>query len=111
MTLDKMNATATDIVTPSVPVTNNSTMNGTEVVQAYVIDQYASVAVPDKMLLGFSKVVIPPGQTLTVEIPLNVSDMGLWNRSIQYVVELGAFVVQIGSSSLGIQGNATFYVS
>lgn len=110
--LDKTNVTATDTVTVSVDVTNeNSSRNATEVVQVYVVDQYASVVVPNRQLKGFDKVVFGPGETKTVQIPLNVSDLGLWNVSMQYVVEPGAFFVLVGSSSLDIRGNATFYVS
>jgi beta-glucosidase len=112
VSLDKTNVTSTDTVTVSLDVTNeDSTRNATEVVQVYVVDQYASVVVPNRQLKGFDKVVFGPGETQTVQIPLNVSDLGLWNVSMQYVVEPGAFNVLVGSSSLDIRGNATFYVS
>lgn len=112
VTLDKINVTATDVVTVSVDVTNeDSTRNATEVIQVYVVDQYASVVVPNRQLKGFDKVVFGPGETKTVQIPVNVSDVGLWNVSMQYVVEPGAFDVLVGSSSLDIRGNATFYVA
>lgn len=112
VSLDKTNVTSTDTVTVSVKVTNeDTTRNATEVIQVYVVDQYASVVVPNRQLKGFDKVVFGPGATQTVQIPLNVSDLGLWNVNMQYVVEPGAFNVLVGSSSLDIRGNATFYVS
>lgn len=110
--LDKSNVSATDTVTVSVDVTNeDSSHNATEVIQVYVVDEYASVVVPNRQLKGFDKVVFGPGEKKTVEISLNVSDLGLWNVNMQYVVEPGAFNVLVGSSSLDIRGNATFYVS
>ncbi|KAF3400770.1 Periplasmic beta-glucosidase [Talaromyces pinophilus] len=110
--LDKTNVTATDTVTVSVDVTNEDTSrNATEVIQVYVVDQYASVVVPNRQLKGFDKVVFGAGEKKTVEISLDVSDLGLWNANMQYVVEPGAFNVLVGSSSLDIRGNATFYVS
>lgn len=111
VTLSATNVSATETLTVSVAVTNNGTVDGTEVVQLYVKDMISSVVVPNQQLKGFEKVVIQAGQTVKVDIPLNVSDVGLWNRQMQYVVEPGAFAVLVGSSSLDIRGNATFYVS
>ncbi|EED12954.1 beta-glucosidase, putative [Talaromyces stipitatus ATCC 10500] len=110
--LDKTNATATDIVIVSIDVTNEDiSRNATEVIQVYVVDVYASVVVPNRQLKGFEKVVFGPGETKTVLMSLDVSDLGLWNVNMQYVVEAGAFDVLVGSSSLDIRGNATFYVT
>ena len=111
VTLSATNVSASDALTASVAVTNNGTVDGTEVVQMYVKDMLSSVVVPNIQLKGFEKVVIPAGQTVQVKIPLNVSDVGLWNRNMQYVVEPGQFNVYIGSSSLDIRASASFYVS
>lgn len=111
VTLSKTNVSATDTITATVSVTNNGTVDGTEVVQMYVKDMISSVAVPNQLLKGFEKVVINAGQTVQVSIPLNISDVGLWNRSMQYVVEPGQFAVYIGSSSMDIRSNASLYVS
>jgi beta-glucosidase len=111
MTLSKTNVTATDTITASVQVTNNSTRDGTEVVQLYVKDVMSSVVVPNIMLKGFSKVLIAAGETKTVEIPLFVQDVGLWNIKMEYVVEPGDFVVLLGSSSADLRANATFTVT
>ncbi|EEA28948.1 hypothetical protein TMatcc_002689 [Talaromyces marneffei ATCC 18224] len=112
MKLDKTNVSATDTVTVSIDVTNEDTSrNATEVIQVYVVDEYASVVVPNRQLKGFDKVVFGAGEKKTVDISLNVSDLGLWNVNMQYVVEPGAFNVLVGSSSLDIRANATFYVS
>ncbi|KAL1987240.1 hypothetical protein VTN96DRAFT_4572 [Rasamsonia emersonii] len=112
VSLDRTNVSASDTVTVSVDVTNtHPSRDGTEVVQVYVVDEYASVVVPNRQLKGFDKVFIPAGQTKTVQIPLQVSDLGLWDVNMNYVVEPGAFIVLVGSSSADIRGNATFYVS
>lgn len=110
LTLSKTNASASDTITATVDVTNNSTRDGTEVVQLYVSDLIASVTVPNIALRGFSKVPIAAGQTETVEIPLPVADLGLWNINMQYVVEPGDFVVFVGSSSADLRSNATLTV-
>lgn len=104
-------ATATDTVTVSVDVTNNSTRDGKEVVQVYVKDVISSIVIPNMQLKGFSKVSIPAGQTETVTVELKVADLGLWDINMEYVVEPGDFVVFVGSSSADLKGgNATFSV-
>lgn len=111
VSLDKINATVSDTVTAKVQVTNTSPVNGTEVVQLYVVDNIVSVDVPNRRLKGFKKVEIQAGATATVEIGLSVQDLGLWNRKMQYTVEPGQFTVLIGRSSTDIVGNATLWVS
>jgi beta-glucosidase len=77
----------------------------------YVQDLISSVVVPNLALRGFSKVPILAGKTETVEIPLSIQDIGLWNINMQYVVEPGDFKVYVGSSSADLRANATITVS
>ena len=109
--LSASNVSASDSITATVDVKNTGKRDGADVVQVYVKDILATVDVPNIQLKGFEKVFIPAGQTATVSIPLNVSDCGLWNRKMQYVVEPGEFVVYVGASSLDLRSNASFYVS
>ena len=111
LTLSKTKVSAIDTITATVKVTNNSNRDGTEVVQLYVRDVISSVVVPNMLLKGFSKVPIKAGQTATVEIPLNIQDVGLWDVNMKYVVEPGDFNVLVGSSSADLRANATFTVS
>ena len=110
LTLSKTKVSASDTITATMKVTNNSSRDGTEVVQLYVRDVISSVVVPNMQLKGFSKVPIKAGQTATVEISLNVQDVGLWDINMHYVVEPGDFNVLIGSSSADLRANATFTV-
>ncbi|KAH6673429.1 glycoside hydrolase superfamily [Halenospora varia] len=110
VTADKSIASAQDTVTFSVKVTNNSTRDGTEVVQLYVSDLVASVAVPNIRLRGFNKVAIGAGKTETVEIAVKIADLGLWNVKMKYVVEPGDFLVLVGSSSKDMRSNMTLTV-
>jgi len=108
--LSKTNATTTDSITATVQVTNNSTRDGTEVIQLYVRDLITSITVPNLMLKGFSKVPIRAGETATVQIPLEIKDLGLWDISMRYVVEPGDFMIFVGSSSADLRSNATLTV-
>ena len=66
---------------------------------------------PNIQLKGFKKVLIKSGQTEKVDIPIDVSKLGVWDISMKYVVEPGEFVVWAGSSSMDLRGNATFTVA
>ncbi|KAF1949691.1 glycoside hydrolase [Byssothecium circinans] len=111
LTLSKTTASASDTITASVSVTNPSSVDGKEVVQFYVQDLLASVAVPNVQLKGFKKVLVKAGETVNVEVELAVQDWGLWDLKMKYVVEKGNFVVWVGSSSLDLRGNGTVTVS
>ena len=111
VSLSATNVTATGTITVSIQVKNFGTRDGSEVVQMSVEDMLATVDVPNIQLKGFKKVVIRAGETVTVRIPLNVSDCGLWNSSMQYVVERADFVVSVGVSSVDLRGRASFSVS
>ncbi|KAL2865938.1 glycoside hydrolase superfamily [Aspergillus lucknowensis] len=111
VTLDKTSVSPEDTVTVSVDVTNtHEQLDGTEVVQVYVVDVISSVVVPNRLLKGFEKVFIRAGETKTVEIQLKVEELGLWDARMKYVIEPGAFQVLVGRSSADIRGNATFHV-
>lgn len=92
-------------------MTNNSTVDGTEVVQVYVKDVVSSVVVPNKQLKGFAKIPIAAGATETVSVDLNVADLGLWDMKMNYVVEPGNFTILVGSSSGNLPVNATLTVA
>jgi beta-glucosidase len=111
LTLSTYDATATDKLTASVSITNNGTRDGAEVVQLYVKDMLASVDVPNMRLKGFEKVSIPAGETVDVVMALDVADLGVWGRKMEYEVEAGEFTVWVGASSGDLRANATLTVA
>lgn len=111
VSLSSTNVSASDTVTATVRVTNNGTRDGKEVVQLYVKDMLASVDVVNMQLRGFEKVLVPAGETVTVDTEVDVADLGVWNRQMEYVVEPGEFRVMAGASSGDIRGWASLFVS
>lgn len=111
VSLSSTTASAIDIITASVSVTNTSPVDGKEVVQLYVQDVLSSIVVPNQQLKGFKKVLVKAGKTVEVAIDLKVQDLGLWDINMRYVVEPGDFVIWMGSSSKDLRGNATLTVS
>ncbi|RYP12024.1 hypothetical protein DL767_011530 [Monosporascus sp. MG133] len=110
LALSQSTAKATDTITVSVDVTNNSTRDGAEVVQLYVKDMVSSVVVPNIELKGFAKVSVAAGATETVDIELDVANLGLWDIGMKYVVEPGNFTIFAASSSGDLRANATLTV-
>lgn len=109
--VSKKKVSASDTVTVSVDVTNKSKVDGSEVVQMYVKDVLASVEVARYQLKGFNKVEVKAGKTKTVKVDLPVSEWGVWNRKMKYVVEPGEFLVLVGNSSEDFAGNVTVTVA
>jgi beta-glucosidase len=93
----------TDSLTVSVDVTNSSTRAGDEVVQVYVRDDVASVTRPVKMLKGFRRVTLRPGERRTLTFTLRPQDLALYDVRMRYVVEPGTFTVWAAGSSVGGQ--------
>lgn len=110
-TISKTAVSSHDTVTVSVEVTNATPVDGKEVVQVYVQDLISSVAVPNMQLRGFKKVLVKAGETVTVDVDLEIQEWGLWDVGMNYVVEPGDFIISVGSSSLDLWANATVVVS
>ncbi|KAI1343010.1 glycoside hydrolase superfamily [Xylariaceae sp. FL0016] len=110
LALSRTAAAADDRVTVSVDVTNASDRDGADVVQLYVRDVVSSVVVPNLQLKGFAKVEVAAGETRTVGIDLDVAGLGLWDLSMEYVVEPGDFTIYVGASSADLTLNTTLTV-
>ncbi len=83
----------------AVDVANTGKVAGDEVVQLYIRDDYSSVITFEKVLRGFSRIRLEPGQSKTVNFTLKPEHLELYNRAGQWVVEPGRFTVMVGASS------------
>ena len=88
-----------DATKVSVNITNTGKVAGDEVVQMYIRDDYASVGRYLKMLKGFERISLKPGETKTVEFELNSENLAVLNQDMKKVVEPGTFTISVGSSS------------
>ena len=105
--------TPDDTVTVSVDVKNTGSVEGAEVVQAYVVSPRAQEATrPDKQLKGFEKITLAPGESKTVTIELPVSDWYFWDEEAgKNVYDQGDWTIQVGSSSGDIRDTETVTLS
>lgn len=91
-------------------VTNSGGRAGDEVAQLYLRDDVSSVTTYVKVLRGFERIHLAPGETKEVTFHLTPQDLGLWNRDNHFVVEPGTFTVMVGSSSEDIRLTGSFEV-
>jgi len=81
-------------------VRNTGTAFGAEVAQIYVSEPVCSVLRPDKELKGFEKVFLKPGESKTVNLLLNVSDLAYYDEALKgWKLEPGNFLLHLGTSS------------
>lgn len=93
-----------------VEVENTGSRDGKEVVQLYVRDKFSSVATPVKQLKAFKKQLISAGKRAKFILEVPVSELGLYNEKMEYVIEPGEFELQIGSGSEEIYFKKTIRV-
>ena len=86
-------------ITVSVDVTNKGNMDGKETVLMFVNDVISSVLTPTKQLKGFEKVFIKAGKTVTVNLKLNIKDLAIVMRDLEYIVEKGKFEIMVGRNT------------
>jgi beta-glucosidase len=105
--LDVRAGTVDDPIVLSLPVTNEGDRAGDEVVQLYVRDDVASVARPNRQLIGFARVPLAPGETKTVTFTVHPTRLAFYDPQMRFVVEPGAFTFAVGASSRDIRRKAT----
>lgn len=95
---DEIQAGETAIL--SVDVTNIGERLGDEVVQLYVHDLLSQrVTRPVKLLKGFQRITLQPGECQTVSFPAGPEQLQYLDESMQQVVEPGQFELMVGGSS------------
>ena len=99
ITLDKSQMTASDTITASVTVTNTGKREGTETVQMYLQDLFGTVVRPKRMLKGFEKITLAPGESQKVSFTITEEMLRFWNIDMDFVSEPGDFKVYIGGNS------------
>jgi beta-glucosidase len=81
-------------------VANTGSVAGSEVVQVYVRDVESTVGRPVRELKGFTKVHVEPGASQQVTIELDQRALSYWSvPHHRWVVEPGAFTIEVGRSS------------
>ncbi len=84
----------------TVDLKNTGDIAGAEVVQVYVGMKQSTVDRQKKLLKGFAKVYLEPGQSTTVSIPVDLDELRYFsNTQRQWVFEPGTYVFYVGPSA------------
>jgi beta-glucosidase len=108
--IEKTELTADESLKLRVKVKNTGKFKGKEVVQVYFNDKISSVSTPVKVLKEFKKVELMPSESKTIEFEIPCSELGFWDKDMNYVVEPGAFEIMVGSSSKDIHLKKTIRI-
>jgi beta-glucosidase len=100
---DRAVFTMDEVVIVTVKLLNTGKRCGDEVVQVYVSDLVTSVTWVNQELKGFKRVLIRPGETVDVDIAVDVSDLSIVNADNERVVEAGDFMFMIGKAANDIK--------
>ena len=93
-------------------VTNTGERDGREVVQVYVAPERSIVQRAPRELKAFASVALAAGETRTVELVVRREDLAYWDiRVDRWVVEGGAYRVEVAASSRDIRSTASVEVA
>ncbi|MBO5234428.1 MAG: glycoside hydrolase family 3 C-terminal domain-containing protein [Alistipes sp.] len=84
-------------------ITNTGKYKGDEVVQLYIHDHLSSITVYERMLRGFERVTLNPGETKRVKMKLEPRHFTMHDRNMKRVIEPGLFDIYIATSSTDIR--------
>ncbi len=84
-----------------VNLTNTGKVEAEEVVQLYITDDAASVAVPLFSLHGIKRIKLAPGKSEVVSFPITPEMLALVNDKGESVLESGKFTISVGGSLPG----------
>lgn len=95
----------------SLEIKNTGSCAGTEVVQLYLKDRYASKIRPVMELAGFARVYLEADEKKTVKFEVFPSQVAFLDDNMQWKIETGDIDVLVGSSSEDIRQRGTFRIS
>jgi beta-glucosidase len=98
-------------VSVSITIRNTSARAGDEVAQLYVEHVGSKVSRPVKALKGFQRVSLAPGESRTIQLPLNADALAFWDDAEHaWKLEPGSVKLSVGSSSTLIRSSTTLTV-
>ena len=103
-------ASSTGTIRVALDVENTGRRAGDEIVQLYLSPRVTSVVYYDKVLRGFERIPLQPGEKKRVEFTLGPDDLMLLDRDMKWTVEPGAYDVMLGASSEDIRVRGEFRV-
>ena len=99
------------VITTTFDIENTGEMQGTEVIQLYLKDRYASMTRPVMELAGFKRIDLKPGEKQKVTFQIEPSQVAFLDQDMKWKIEAGDIDVLIGSSSNDIRMRGSFRIT
>ncbi|MFX1580000.1 MAG: glycoside hydrolase family 3 C-terminal domain-containing protein, partial [Promethearchaeota archaeon] len=91
------------IIAVNVDITNTGQRAGSEVIQVYSNDVDSSIDRPPQELIGFEKVRLNPGESISAAIKIRAEDLAFYDAARHgWRIEPGEFKLLVGKSSRNI---------
>ncbi len=97
--VDKQQIKNGENINVTVDVKNGGKVEGKEVVQLYLCDEYGSVSRPDRQIKGFDKVNLKPGEKKTIAFTITPDELSFIGRDNERIIEPGKFKVMVKNLS------------
>ena len=97
--LDKAKMRRDGKITAAVTVSNTGDRDGTEIVQWYIRDKFASVVRPVKELKGYERVELKAGESKTVRFEITKDTLAFFTDGGAFDAESGDFDLFVGGNS------------
>ncbi|MCF6357496.1 MAG: glycoside hydrolase family 3 C-terminal domain-containing protein [Draconibacterium sp.] len=99
MKIEKSELKSGEPVLVTIDIKNTSSIDGDEVVQLDIRDNYSSVTRPVKELKDYKRISLKAGEKKTISFSIPYENLGFYNIDDKYIVEPGEFTIMAGSSS------------
>ena len=97
--LSEAETTIAGSVQVTIDLTNTGGMDGEEIVQLYIRDEYSSATRPVKELKAFERVFLKAEETKRVTFTVTPEMLAYYDAKMNYGVEKGTFKIMVGASS------------
>ena len=87
----------------AITVKNTGARPGTDLVQLYVGKDVSELTRPVRLLRGFQRVALQPGETKTLTFEVKPEDLAAWDLEMKSTVEPGVYRLELGSNSAELQ--------
>jgi beta-glucosidase len=88
-------------VTVTADVTNTGRVAGDEVVQLYIHQRWGTDSRPMRVLKGFERITLQPGETKTATFHLGPDELGYWSTNAnRWIQDAAPFDIWVGADSL-----------
>jgi beta-glucosidase len=108
--LEKDTSDATKPVKVFFTLKNSGAVQGEEVAQLYIKDNFSSLSQPVIALKGFKRVMLKAGESKELSFEITPQALQLLNKEMKWVVEPGDFSIMIGASSADIRLRTTLVI-